>query len=76
MKLPRFVRTVGKRVVNAVPLLRRQILFSTDYQVLSGADQARSLQASSGGWLALRKYTMTDSASASSIPSAMHSAVK
>jgi len=54
MKLPRIVRQLGKRVVEATPVLRRHILTSTDYQVLSGADEARSAMASSGGWLAAR----------------------
>src|SRR6266446_3192844 len=54
MKLPRIVRTVGKRLVNATPILRRHILFSTDYRVLSGPEEARSMTASSGGWLAAR----------------------
>ena len=54
MKLPRIVRQIGKRVVHATPILRRHILSSTDYRVLSGADEARSAMASSGGWLATR----------------------
>jgi SAM-dependent methyltransferase len=54
MKLPRIVRQIGKRVVHATPILRRHILSSTDYRVLSGADEARSAMASSGGWLAAR----------------------
>ena len=54
MKLPRIVRQIGKRIVHATPILRRHILSSTDYRVLSGADEARSAMASSGGWLAAR----------------------
>ncbi|WGR92920.1 class I SAM-dependent methyltransferase [Bradyrhizobium sp. ISRA443] len=54
MKLPRAIRQIGKRVVNATPLLRRQILTSTDYSVLGGVEEARKAQASSGGWLAAR----------------------
>ena len=54
MKLPRIVRKVGKRLVSATPILRRHILFSTDYRVLSSADEARSAMAASGGWLAAR----------------------
>ena len=54
MKLPRFVKQIGKRVVNAVPVLRRHILASTDYRVLSGLEEARGMAASSGGWLAAR----------------------
>lgn len=48
------VRTVGKRLVNATPILRRHILFSTDYRVLSGPDEARRMITSSSGWLAAR----------------------
>src|SRR4030088_1872295 len=54
MKLPRAIRQLGKRVVQATPILRRQLLTSTDYQVLSGVEAARSAMASSGGWLAAR----------------------
>jgi SAM-dependent methyltransferase len=54
MKLPRLVRQIGKRVVNATPILRRHILTSTDYRVLSGLEEARGVMASSGGWLAAR----------------------
>jgi len=54
MKLPRIVRTVGKHLINSTPILRRHILFSTDYRVLSGADEARNATATSGGWLAAR----------------------
>ena len=54
MKLPRIVRQIGKHVVQATPILRRHILTSTDYRVLSGADEARSAMASSDGWLATR----------------------
>ena len=41
MKLPRIVRQIGKRVVQATPILRRHILSSTDYRVLGGVDEAR-----------------------------------
>lgn len=54
MKLPRLVKRIGKRVVQATPILRRHILTSTDYQVLGGAAEAREAQASSPGWLASR----------------------
>jgi SAM-dependent methyltransferase len=54
MKLPRFVRQIGKQVVDATPVLRRHILASTDYRVLSGVEEARHITASSGGWLAAR----------------------
>lgn len=54
MKLPRLVRQIGKRVVQATPILRRHILTSTDYSVLDGVDEARRKAASSDGWLAAR----------------------
>ena len=59
MKLPRIVRTVGKRLVNAIPILRRHILFSTDYRVLSEPEETRSMTASSGGWPAARTVART-----------------
>ena len=54
MKLPRLVKQIGKRVLQAMPILRRHILTSTDYEVLGGVEQAREAQASSPGWLASR----------------------
>jgi SAM-dependent methyltransferase len=54
MKLPRILRQVAKRIVEATPVLRRQLLYSTDYRVLSGVDEAKSAAAFSGGWLAAR----------------------
>ncbi len=54
MRLPRIVRKIAGSVIKSTPILRRQILFSTDYRVLSGADEAKSATASSGGWLAAR----------------------
>jgi SAM-dependent methyltransferase len=54
MKLPHAIRQIGKRVVQATPILRRHILTSTDYQVLGGVEEARSAMAVSGGWLAAR----------------------
>jgi SAM-dependent methyltransferase len=54
MKLPRVIRQIGKRVVQATPILRRHILTSTDYQVLSGFEEARRAMAASSGWLAAR----------------------
>jgi len=54
VKLPRFVRQVGKRVVKVTPILRRHILSSTDYRTLSGPAEAEKLLASSSGWLANR----------------------
>jgi ubiquinone/menaquinone biosynthesis C-methylase UbiE len=54
MKFPRIVRTVGKHLVKATPILRRHILISTDYRVLSGPEEARGMMAASRGWLAAR----------------------
>ena len=54
MKLPRIVRQIGKRVVKAVPILRRHIMTSSDYRVLEGKEEARNTAASSAGWLAAR----------------------
>ena len=45
MKLPRIARQIGKRVVKATPILRRHILTSADYKVLSGVDEARDAAA-------------------------------
>jgi SAM-dependent methyltransferase len=54
MKLPRLVRQIGKRLIGATPILRRHVLSSTDYRVLSGLEEARAMAPSSGGWLAAR----------------------
>jgi ubiquinone/menaquinone biosynthesis C-methylase UbiE len=54
MKLPRLVRQFGKRLVKAIPILRRHILSSTDSRVLGGLEEARAITVSSGGWLAAR----------------------
>src|SRR5687768_9192444 len=54
MKLPRIVRKIAKAVIRSSPILRRHILYSTDYRVLSGVDEAQRAAASSGGWLASR----------------------
>jgi SAM-dependent methyltransferase len=54
MKLPRIVRQIGKRVIEATPIVRRHILASSDYRVLGGQEEARSITTSSGGWLAER----------------------
>ncbi len=54
MKLPRIVRKMAKAVIQSSPTLRRQILYSTDYRVLGGVDEAQRAAASSGGWLAAR----------------------
>jgi SAM-dependent methyltransferase len=62
MKLPGFVKQIGKRVVKATPILRRHFFSSTDYRVLSGADEARRMAAASGGWLTERTATRQDRA--------------
>ncbi len=54
MKLPRLVKQIGNRVVQATPILRRHILTSTDYKMLGGVEEAREVQACSPGWLATR----------------------
>lgn len=54
MKPPKIIRKIGGRIIKSIPILRRHILSSTDYQVLAGVDEARSATSSSGGWLAAR----------------------
>jgi SAM-dependent methyltransferase len=54
MKIPRTARSIAGKIIRSMPVLRRRILFSTDYRVLSGAEEARDVSASSGGWLAAR----------------------
>jgi SAM-dependent methyltransferase len=54
MKLPRIVRRIARAAIHSTPILRRQILFSTDYRVLDGVEEAQHAAASSGGWLAAR----------------------
>lgn len=51
MKLLRTIRAIGKRVIKSSPLLRRNIMSSSDHRVLSGRDEALRLIRSSGGWL-------------------------
>jgi SAM-dependent methyltransferase len=48
------VRQIGKRVVKAMPILRRHLLASSDYRVLGSQEEARGVTASSDGWLAAR----------------------
>lgn len=62
MKPSRILRQIAKRVVKATPVLRRQLLYSTDYRVLSGVDEAKGAAASSGGWLAARTVTRQERA--------------
>jgi SAM-dependent methyltransferase len=54
MTLPPILRQSAKRIVSAVPILRRQLITSTDYRVLNGSEEASSVVASSGGWFVAR----------------------
>ena len=54
MRIPRIPREIAKRIIKAIPVLRRQLLYSTDYRILGGVDEAKGAAASSGGWLAAR----------------------
>ncbi|MGY4237936.1 SAM-dependent methyltransferase [Bradyrhizobium sp. USDA 4449] len=72
MNLRRAVRFLGKKVVNATPILRRHILTSTDYRVLGSRDEARRLQALSGGWLQARTVQRQESAYRSLIADMRH----
>ena len=62
MKLPRVIRQIGKRIVKATPIVRRHILASSDYRVLGSQQEARSVTATSGGWLAARTVTRQEHA--------------
>ena len=54
MKIPKLARTIAGKLIRSTPILRRHLLFSTDYRRLEGADEARAVAASSHGWLAAR----------------------
>jgi ubiquinone/menaquinone biosynthesis C-methylase UbiE len=62
MKLAAIARQIAKRVVKAIPILRRQILVSSDYRVLRNSEEARAVTDSSGGWLAARTVTRQERA--------------
>lgn len=62
MKLPPLARKIASRIVRSIPLLRRQILVSTDYRVLGGADEAHRLAAAGSGWLSGRTARRQDRA--------------
>lgn len=47
-------RKIASRFIRAIPFLRRQILVSTDYSVLSGAEEARQLAHAASGWTSRR----------------------
>jgi len=72
MKLPRIVRSIAKAVIQSVPVLRRQLLFSTDYRVLGSVDEAKTAAASSGGWLAARTVARQQRAYESLIAAMKH----
>ena len=48
MKLPPIVRRIAKRVVRAAPILRRHVLTSTDYRVLSGKELSSDIALMAG----------------------------
>ena len=52
MKLPKTARTIAGKLIRSIPVLRRQILFSTDYRRLAGPEEARAV--ASQGWLSAR----------------------
>jgi SAM-dependent methyltransferase len=52
MKLPKTARTIAGKLIRSIPVLRRQILFSTDYRRLADAEEARAV--ASQGWLSSR----------------------
>jgi SAM-dependent methyltransferase len=52
MKLPKTARTIAGKLIKSIPVLRRQILFSTDYRLLSGPEEAGAV--ASQGWLSAR----------------------
>lgn len=54
MKIPKMARTIAGRLIRSTPILRRHILFSTDYRQLTGRDEARAVSTASHGWLAAR----------------------
>jgi len=62
MKFPRIVRQIGKQLIRASPILRRHIMTSSDYRVLGGEEEARSVTASSAGWLAARTVSRQERA--------------
>jgi len=60
MKLPKTARTIAGKLIRSIPVLRRQILFSTDYRRLAGAEEARAV--ASQGWLSSRTVKRQESA--------------
>jgi ubiquinone/menaquinone biosynthesis C-methylase UbiE len=71
ISLPKPVKRLAKRIIMRIPRLRRQLLPSTDYRVLSGPAEARALQASSDGWLMSQTVARQERAYAQLL-SAMH----
>jgi SAM-dependent methyltransferase len=54
MKIPPRARSIAGKLIKSTPILRRHLLFSTDYRILGGPDEARAMAAASTGWLAAR----------------------
>jgi SAM-dependent methyltransferase len=54
MKLPPIARKIASRIVRSIPLLRRQLLVSTDYRQLRGVREARDLMGAGSGWFSGR----------------------
>src|SRR6185295_12392006 len=70
MKIRKAARSIAGKLIRSVPLLRRQILFSTDYRQLANAGEARSASAHAHGWLAARTVKRQERAYASLIADA------
>ncbi|WP_080672246.1 class I SAM-dependent methyltransferase [Bradyrhizobium japonicum] len=71
MKLPGPVRQVGKRIIQATPILRRHVLASTDYRLLSGPEEARAMAGWTSGWFGARTVARQERAYARLL-AAMH----
>jgi SAM-dependent methyltransferase len=54
MKLPQLARKIAGRLIHSSPILRRNLLFSTDYRVLRDGSEARAVAALSHGWFDAR----------------------
>jgi SAM-dependent methyltransferase len=71
LDLPKPLKSAAKRILRGIPLLRRHLLPSTDYRVLSGLDEARALQTRSDGWLVTQTVARQERAYANLL-AAMH----
>jgi SAM-dependent methyltransferase len=49
-------------MIEAIPILRRQILVSTDYRLLSGPEEARRVSGSAEGWRSTRTVARQEAA--------------